>query len=184
MYHMKKNHILLIVAAVLVVTTGIVITVSQKPQENSDDIVMTDTNIDTMVKNTAVTDEKNDTAMKDDNQKVVDTGVMEKSPAVYATYSADALAQAQRGDGAVILFFHATWCPNCQALDKSITSNINAIPQGVTILKTDYDSESALKKKYGITYQHTLVQVDDNGNAIKVWSGSNTALDLSKFIVN
>ena len=29
-----------------------------------------------------------------------------------------------------------------------------------------------LKKKYGVVYQHTFVQVDKDGNLIKKWSGS------------
>ncbi len=41
-------------------------------------------------------------------------------------------------------------------------------------VKTDYDTERELKKKYGVTYQHTFVQVDAQGNQIKKWGGSNT----------
>jgi hypothetical protein len=48
----------------------------------------------------------------------------------------------------------------------------------VTILKTDYDKETELKKKYGVTYQHTLVQVDKSGNMIKKWSGGGTLDNL------
>jgi hypothetical protein len=38
-------------------------------------------------------------------------------------------------------------------------------------LKTDYDSNNELKKKYGVTYQHTFVQIDSNGNMITKWNG-------------
>jgi hypothetical protein len=48
----------------------------------------------------------------------------------------------------------------------------------VSILKVDYDKETELKKKYGVTYQHTLVQVDKDGNLIKKWSGSPTLTKL------
>lgn len=94
----------------------------------------------------------------------------------YEVYSAERLARAETGD--VVLFFRASWCPSCRALNSSIESNLKSIPEGVTILKTDYDTETELKKKYGVTYQHTLVQVDKNGNMIKKWSGGSTLDNL------
>lgn len=39
------------------------------------------------------------------------------------------------------------------------------------LFKTDYDTEKALKQKYGITYQHTFVYVDKDGKQIKKWNG-------------
>lgn len=53
-----------------------------------------------------------------------------------------------------------------------MTNSSENIPDGLTILKADYDIEKDLKKKYGVTYQHTLVQVDKAGNIIKKWNGS------------
>ena len=90
----------------------------------------------------------------------------------YEAYSADKIARA--ADGTVVLFFHAAWCPSCRALNSNIESNRSEIPSGVSILKTDYDSETELRKKYGVTTQHTLVQVDKDGNLIKKWSGGST----------
>jgi len=48
------------------------------------------------------------------------------------------------------------------------------IPANVTILDVDYDEYSDLKQKYGVTTQHTLVQVDAEGNEIAKWVGGNT----------
>jgi thioredoxin 1 len=45
------------------------------------------------------------------------------------------------------------------------------LPADVVVFKTDYDTEKELKKKYGITYQHTFVLVDNEGNSIKKWNG-------------
>lgn len=95
--------------------------------------------------------------------------VIAESVGSYVAYSQDKIAMAETGD--VVLFFHASWCPSCRALNSDIEKNLNMIPAGVTILKTDYDKEVELKKKYGVTSQHTLVQVDKNGNLIKKWSG-------------
>ena len=63
-----------------------------------------------------------------------------------------------------------TWCTTCKGLDTAL--NTADLPDGLTILKTDYDKETDLKKKYGVTTQHTLVQVDAQGNKLAKWSGS------------
>ena len=94
----------------------------------------------------------------------------------YEAYAPEKLARAETGN--VVLFFHASWCPSCRGLNSDIEKNMSAIPEGVSILKTDYDQETELKKKYGVTYQHTLVQVDKDGNMIKKWSGSPTLASL------
>lgn len=123
-----------------------------------------------------VTDEK----MMDDKSVMmdkVDTGIsdnkddMAKSGS-YEVYSADKIAMAEKGD--VVIFFHASWCPSCRGLNADIEKNAGSIPSGVTILKADYDKETELKKKYGVTSQHTLVQVDKDGGMIKKWSGGGT----------
>jgi len=99
-----------------------------------------------------------------------------KKKGSYEAYSAEKLVRAQSGD--VVLFFRASWCPTCKALDANIRSNLAAIPEGLTILDVDYDNSQSLKQKYGVTYQHTFVQVDSEGNLIKKWSGSPTLASL------
>lgn len=94
----------------------------------------------------------------------------------YEEYSADKIARAETGD--VVLFFHASWCPSCRALNSDIEANMGAIPEGVSILKVNYDAETELKKKYGVTNQHTLVQVDKDGILIKKWSGGSKLSDV------
>lgn len=90
----------------------------------------------------------------------------------YEAYSSEKIAMAATGD--VVIFFHASWCPSCRGLNADIEKNLSSIPENVTILKADYDKETELKKKYGVTSQHTLVQVDKDGNMIKKWSGGGT----------
>ena len=67
--------------------------------------------------------------------------------------------------GEKILFFHAPWCPQCRSLEHSIKAG--TIPANLTIIKVDYDSNQALRQKYGVTIQTTLVKVDDAGKLIK-----------------
>jgi thioredoxin 1 len=70
-----------------------------------------------------------------------------------------------------VLFFAAGWCPTCRGADADIKANLKTIPKDVVIYKTDYDTETALKTKYGITRQHTFVYVNAKAEAIKKWSG-------------
>lgn len=70
-----------------------------------------------------------------------------------------------------VLFFFAPWCPTCVPTDRAFQENPQGIPQDVVLFKTDYDSSGELKKKYGVSYQHTFVYVDDLGTAIKKWNG-------------
>ena len=68
-----------------------------------------------------------------------------------------------------ILFFHAVWCPECQAFKKDLLSG--DIPDGVQILEVNYDTATALKKKYGVTLQSSFVEVDGQGELKAKWSG-------------
>lgn len=123
-------------------------------------------------------------AMKDDKMMEGDK-MMEKDQAMmskgaYEAYAPEKLAMAESGK--VVLFFRASWCPTCRALDADIKESMADIPAGVTILDVDYDKETELKKKYGVTMQHTLVQVDKNGNQIAKWTGSSSLEELVKNI--
>lgn len=83
-------------------------------------------------------------------------------PGTYVEYSSTVVAATT---GTKILFFHAPWCPQCRALDNSIKTG--QIPSGVTLIKVDYDTNQALRQKYGVTIQTTLVRIDDAGNLVE-----------------
>lgn len=94
----------------------------------------------------------------------------------YETYDESKLALAETGN--VVLFFKADWCSSCRALEKNILKNKQLIPEDLAILTLNYDIEIALRKKYGVTTQHTLVEVDSQGNMIGKWIGSPTLNDV------
>ena len=112
--------------------------------------------------------------MQDDS--VIENEIMMQGAGSYEAYAPEKLARAETGD--VVLFFHADWCPTCRGLNNDINANLSSIPKNVSILKVNYDKETALKQKYGVTYQHTLVQVDAEGNQIVKWSKSPTLEDV------
>lgn len=93
----------------------------------------------------------------------------------FETYSADKLVLAE--NGTVVLFFHANWCPSCRGLENDLNANLERFPANTHILKLDYDSETDLKKKYGVIRQHTLVVVDTNGVEIKKLTGLTNTLE-------
>jgi thiol-disulfide isomerase/thioredoxin len=66
--------------------------------------------------------------------------------------------------GAKAIFFHASWCPQCRALEESILAG--DIPDGLTIIKADFDSETDLRQEYGVTLQTTIVYVGDDGESL------------------
>lgn len=79
----------------------------------------------------------------------------------------------------VVYFFHAGWCPDCKAADLALSASGAKLPAGVTIVKVDYDTETELKRTYGVTMQHTYVEVDAAGKAVNTWTAKNitTVLD-------
>lgn len=87
----------------------------------------------------------------------------------YVSYAPDYLNRYK--NKRKVLFFHANWCPTCKAANQNINDNLDKIPDDVVIIKTDYDKEVDLKKKYGISYQHSFVLVDDNGDQLDIWNG-------------
>ncbi len=111
-----------------------------------------------------------------DSMMKADTAMM-KGAGTYEPYAPGKLAMAT-GEHKVVLFFHASWCPTCKALDSDIRAHLDTIPATLTILDVDYDTSTELKKKYGVTMQHTMVEVDAQGNLIKKWIGSPTLAAL------
>jgi len=114
----------------------------------------------------------NDEVFVSDESNVIGEENIVSERGFYGDYSEDKLALAEEGD--VVLFFQASWCPSCRVLDRDIQANLDQLPEDLAILRLDYDTEIDMRRKYGVTTQHTLVQVDAEGNEIKKWSGGNT----------
>lgn len=83
---------------------------------------------------------------------------------------------ASRAGTKVVYFFHAPWCPTCRATEKAIARG--GIPDGLTLVKVDFDSEVDLRRTYGVTTQHTFVQVDASGAEVAKWTGSKDGAEI------
>lgn len=109
---------------------------------------------------------------KDEHDKIMSDG---KNDSRYVEYSKKAFDNA--GDKRRVLYFYANWCPICRPADLSFKENANKIPEDVVVVRVNYNDsdtdreEKDLAQKYGITYQHTFVQIDAQGNKITAWNG-------------
>lgn len=109
---------------------------------------------------------------KEDSVKMDDAMTKHGSYVTRADYDKD---PGKYQDSKKVYFFHAGWCPICQGINKEIEADMSKIPTGVTLIKTDFDSSTDLRQKYGVTTQYTFVQVDASGNETAQWSA--TSLD-------
>jgi len=78
------------------------------------------------------------------------------------------------GNGeASVLFFHASWCPTCKIADEKLQEWYAGDGFPLDLYKVDYDADASqeLKTRYGVTYQHTFVLIDAQGNALAKFTG-------------
>ena len=94
----------------------------------------------------------------------------------YADYTADKEAFSA---GPVVLFFHADWCPKCRETDSNLTADPASLPDGLTVVKLDFDAETGLRQQYGVTVPHTFVQVDAAGEKLGAWTGTFTGGEIA-----
>lgn len=89
----------------------------------------------------------------------------------YVEYSADLMNDGK----SKVLFFHASWCPSCQADNVLLTELSASTDFTYNVAKVDYDTATELKAQYGVTTQHTYVLVDAEGNLVQKWVGPSDA---------
>ncbi|PIR83981.1 hypothetical protein COU18_01065 [Candidatus Kaiserbacteria bacterium CG10_big_fil_rev_8_21_14_0_10_51_14] len=160
-----NNIIWWIVGAIVLVGGGFFLFQDAATDSAEDVMMKEDAAEGEMMKGDEAMMEKTDDTMMGDEEAMTEHGS-------YEAYAPEKLAKASSGN--VVLYFHADWCPICRGLEADINANISSLPSDLTILKIDYDTASALKQKYGVTYQHTFVQVDAEGNQIAKWGDATT----------
>ena len=116
-----------------------------------------------------------DAMMKKDDGTMEDDNANEVADSRYVQYNRSALDSTSSDRR--ILFFYASWCPTCNPADASFIQNAIKIPEDVILIRVNYNDpetdqeEKDLAKKYGITYQHTFVQIDGTGKEVTKWNG-------------
>lgn len=152
---MSMKKLLIALISVLIIGASSVYLITKDSKEESSVAISSEAQED-MAVNTDTESEDTPTSKGD----YVTLADYDKNPEVYAGKKK-------------IYFFHATWCPICKQIDKDISANPAVIPEGVTLIKTDFDSSTSLRQKYGVNTQYTFVQVDEQGNELKQWPAPN-----------
>lgn len=118
------------------------------------------------------------TTIESTPEVTTNTPTTTETVAQYVEYSSAALAEAQ-ANGTVVLYFYANWCSTCRVLNEDLTNNVADLPANTTVLQVNFDTEEALKDRYDVLQQHTLIQLDANGNEVTRWIGGDveTMLD-------
>lgn len=120
--------------------------------------------------NTDMTQKESGAMTKEDGTTMKDDAVTKSGTFItLADFNADS---SKYSDTKKVYFFHASWCPICQSIEKEVKADMSKIPTGVTLIKTDFDSSTELRKKYGVTNQYTFVQIDNDGKEIAQWSAT------------
>lgn len=90
-------------------------------------------------------------------------------------------AMALASKGPTVLFFAADWCPTCKDALKDLNANGASLGK-ISVVVVDYDASRALKARYGVSYQHTFVQIDAAGKAIAIWNGGGVNQILARAV--
>jgi uncharacterized protein YxeA len=124
------------------------------------------------------TSQNNSAIQKNDSAETTNTGTTTKTPEQdtrYIEYTPGILVNT--GDAKQVLFFYANWCPTCRPADENFKTNSNMIPEDVILIRVNYndqdtdEQEKGLAQHYGVTYQHTFIQLDKDGNVVAKWNG-------------
>jgi len=162
---MNRNGVIIIVVIIIMAGGGIFLLSSSDrsatPDQNGS-------------KNSASISTQSDAPTGESAQSLTDDRD-EKAGSRYVEYSKTAFDQA--ANTRRVMYFYATWCPSCKAANADFLSNSEMIPEDVIVIRTNYNdsdtdqNEKDLARKYGITYQHTFVQIDGQGNEVTTWNG-------------
>lgn len=90
--------------------------------------------------------------------------------ATVVEYAGEADLAARAAKGKTVVFFFASWCPNCRATVTELNARWGDVSPGLTLVIADYDKETALKKRFGVTYQDTFVLLDGAAKPVKLWN--------------
>lgn len=173
-----KKPVLIVLALLIIAVLGFgAYSLLTKNSSNSDSMMQKDETAMTE-SDKAMTDSGDamtDTSTKNEAELMNDDSMLMKADSHYVEYSSKVLADSANTKR--VLFFYANWCPTCRPADANFKANIGKIPTGVTLIRVNYNDsdtdaeEKALADKYEVTYQHTFIQIDKDGNPVTRWNG-------------
>lgn len=117
----------------------------------------------------------NQRPQKSSEEKKIEKSSVDQVDSRYLVYSKNLFDQS--AEKRRVLYFYANWCPICKPADEDFKANSEKIPEDVILIRVNYNDsdtdqeEKDLAKKYGITYQHTFVQIDQESKEVVKWNG-------------
>lgn len=162
---MNKN-ILIVIGVVVLVLAGGGLFIASQQSSNTEEAKM--------VQEKAAIEKKDDSSAGSEQDKMM----KKDSASRYIEYSKTVLDQATNKRR--VLYFYASWCPICRPANEDFIKNSSKIPEDTMVIRVNYNDpdtdqeEKDLAKKYGITYQHTFVQIDSKEKEITKWNGGQT----------
>ena len=176
-----NSKVIIVVVALLVLVGGGLLVANQQAKKSEDakmaqekTAMMEKEGTGTETPEQEAMEQKNAMMEKTDDTKMMDNSVSSRYLPYEKTVYDNALGKRR------VLYFYATWCPSCKVANEDFTANPDKIPEDVVVLRVNYNDpdtnqeEKDLAKKYGITYQHTFVQVDSAGKELTKWNGGET----------
>jgi thioredoxin 1 len=109
----------------------------------------------------------------------------------YVGYTHEAYTQAQADGKVIFLEFYANWCPSCrvqepilkQAFSELGDPNVAGFRVNYNDSETD-DDERDRAREFGISYQHTHVIIDTEGNpvtkSLSLWQKDTVLQEIQK----
>lgn len=95
------------------------------------------------------------------------------SASPYLEFNQEDYDKAKAEGKVILLNFYANWCPTCKAEQPRAIEGFNKLDNdnvvGFRVNYRDSDTESgevALAKEFGISYQHTKIILDSNGERV------------------
>jgi thiol-disulfide isomerase/thioredoxin len=94
----------------------------------------------------------------------------EQKRAQLIQYSNETDLKALSQSGKTVVFFFATWCPNCILTLTELSEKWSELDPELTLVIADYDTEVDLKAQYGVSFQDTFVLLTKEGAVQKRWN--------------
>lgn len=187
MYYLSMNKVIIGVVAVMVVIGLIVFKAAAKPNLP----LNTSRIAEDKALSPAGTQRVNielDTTSGDQAQ--TDTAVSQqftgkKLATNYFEYTKEDYDRLRTAGQPFLLYFYANWCPTCAVQELLLTSFMNkGASNGKVTLRVNYNDsdtdsdEKELANKFTITYQHTFVTINSNGQEVTRVNGQQSETDL------
>lgn len=160
---MKNNNLIIagvvVIGVIAIAAIGGFMILGQNNNETSDEMAMESEEV--------MEDTQSDESMMEEEQMAM------AESGNYVEFAQNSFEEVS-SDGQV-LYFYANWCPTCRAADPEFQESSANLP--VKVVRVNYndsdtdEAEEALADKYNITYQHTFVQLDENGREVTRWNG-------------